>query len=87
MYIADGGFHRLRTSYVKIGATSMTPTIKTIPDILIEVRGNQSEAARQLACSRNTILRYSRDTKAQFHAIVNGVLMVHQGGRGKTCAA
>ncbi|HBN6007113.1 TPA: protein ninH, partial [Enterobacter cloacae] len=55
-------------------------------DILIEVRGNQSEAARQLACSRNTILRYSRDTKAQFHAIVNGVLMVHQGGRGKTCA-
>ncbi|MCV4770913.1 phage NinH family protein, partial [Escherichia coli] len=39
-----------------------------------------------LACSRNTILRYSRDTKAQFHAIVNGVLMVHQGGRVKACA-
>ncbi|WP_371333280.1 protein ninH [Klebsiella quasipneumoniae] len=64
----------------------MTPSIKTIHDILVEVRGNQSEAARKLACSRNTILRYSRDTKAQFHAIVNGVLMVHQGGRGKACA-
>lgn len=65
----------------------MTPSIKTIPDILVEVRGNQSEAARRLSCHRDTVKRYLHDKEAQHHAIVNGVLMVHQGGRGKTCVA
>ncbi|ENF7816117.1 protein ninH [Enterobacter soli] len=63
----------------------MTPAIKTIPEMLIETYGNQTEVARRLSCHRDTVKRYLHDTKAQHHAIVNGVLMVHQGGRGKSC--
>ncbi|WP_316375015.1 protein ninH [Enterobacter hormaechei] len=65
----------------------MTLAIKTIPEMLIETYGNQTEVARQLSCDRSTVKRYSRDNECKHHAIVNGVLMVHQGSRGKTCAA
>lgn len=50
----------------------MTHTVKTIPDMLIETYGNQTEVVR----------RYLYDKEARYHAIVNGVLMIHQGGRG-----
>lgn len=59
----------------------MTHTVKTIPDMLIETYGNQTEVARRLSCHRNTVRRYLYDKEA-YHAIVNGVLMIHQGGRG-----
>ncbi|EPW5901329.1 TPA: protein ninH, partial [Salmonella enterica] len=35
----------------------MTHTIKTIPDMLIETYGNQTEVARRLSCHRNTVRR------------------------------
>ncbi|EDG1030352.1 protein ninH [Salmonella enterica subsp. enterica serovar Kentucky] len=60
----------------------MTHAIKTIPDMLIETYGNQTEVARRLSCHRNTVRRYLYDKEARYHAIVNGVLMIHQGGRG-----
>ncbi|APW16387.1 protein ninH [Salmonella enterica] len=60
----------------------MTPSIKTIPELLIETYGNQTEVARRLSCHRNTVRRYLYDKEARYHAIVNGVLMIHQGGRG-----
>ncbi|EMQ8408922.1 protein ninH, partial [Escherichia coli] len=36
----------------------MTFTVKTIPDMLVEEYGNQTEVARILNCSRNTIRKY-----------------------------
>ncbi|EDG2749930.1 protein ninH, partial [Salmonella enterica] len=47
-----------------------------------ETYGNQTEVARRLSCHRNTVRRYLYDKEARYHAIVNGVLMIHQGGRG-----
>lgn len=61
----------------------MTIEAKTIPDYLVLARGNQAEVARQLECARGTISKYAHDTKGQLHAVVDGVLMVAHGGRGK----
>lgn len=62
----------------------MNATIQTIPELLIQTRGNQTEVARMLSCARGTVLKYNRDSKGERHAIVNGVLMVKQGKKGKT---
>ncbi|EBQ3146532.1 protein ninH, partial [Salmonella enterica] len=32
----------------------MTFSVKTIPDMLVEAYGNQTEVARRLSCHRNT---------------------------------
>ncbi|EJW0402386.1 Rha family transcriptional regulator [Escherichia coli] len=56
---------------------------KTIPELLIQTRGNQTEVARMLSCARGTVLKYNRDSKGERHVIVNGVLMVKQGKRGR----
>lgn len=61
----------------------MTFTVKTIPDLLVETRGNQSEVARILSCNRGTVMKYNRDTNGKYHAIVNGVLMMKHRGRGR----
>lgn len=61
----------------------MTFSVKTIPDMLIETYGNQTEVARRLNCSRNTVLKYVGDKNGERHAIVNGVLMVHRGWSGR----
>ncbi|HEM8614601.1 TPA: phage NinH family protein [Citrobacter amalonaticus] len=61
----------------------MTFSVKTIPDMLIETYGNQTEVARRLNCSRNTVLKYVGDKNGKRHAIVNGVLMVHRGWSGR----
>ncbi|WP_373203365.1 protein ninH [Citrobacter amalonaticus] len=61
----------------------MTFSVKTIPDMLIETYGNQTEVARRLNCSRNTIYKYADDKGGKMHAIVNGVLMVHRGWSGR----
>ncbi|EHX9638985.1 phage NinH family protein [Escherichia coli] len=57
----------------------MTFTVKTIPDMLLEAYGNQTEVARILNCSRNTVRKYIGDKEGKRHAVVNGVLMVHRG--------
>lgn len=61
----------------------MTFSVKTIPDMLVETYGNQTEVARRLNCSRNTVLKYVGDKTGKRHAIVNGVLMVHRGWSGR----
>ncbi|EPJ1882225.1 protein ninH, partial [Escherichia coli] len=48
-------------------------------DMLVEAYGNQTEVARTLNCSRNTVRKYIDDKDAKKHAVVNGVLMVHRG--------
>ncbi|EAS2493131.1 protein ninH, partial [Salmonella enterica subsp. enterica serovar Cerro] len=35
----------------------MTLTVQTIPELLIETYGNQTEVARRLSCHRNTVRR------------------------------
>ncbi len=60
----------------------MNATIQTIPELLIQTRGNQTEVAR-ISCARGTVLKYNRDSKGERHVIVNGVLMVKQGKRGR----
>ncbi|HFO4355777.1 TPA: protein ninH [Escherichia coli] len=57
----------------------MTFSVKTIPDMLVEAYGNQTEVARRLKCSRGTVRKYIDDKDAKKHAVVNGVLMVHRG--------
>ncbi|EIG2354369.1 protein ninH [Escherichia coli] len=67
----------------------MTFTVKTIPDMLLEAYGNQTEVARILNCNRATVRKYIGDKEGKRHAIVNkegkrhaivnGVLMVHRG--------
>jgi len=62
----------------------MNVNIQTIPELLIKTRGNQTELARILKSNRTTIRKYHRDKEARFHAIVNGVLMVHRGAWGES---
>ncbi|AUY80941.1 protein ninH [Salmonella enterica] len=57
----------------------MTFSVKTIPDMLVEAYGNQTEVARRLKCSRVTVRKYVDDKDGKMHAIVNDVLMVHRG--------
>ncbi len=57
----------------------MTFSVKTIPDMLVEAYGNQTEVARRLKCSRGTVRKYVDDKDGKMHAIVNDVLMVHRG--------
>ncbi|EQC3939135.1 protein ninH [Escherichia coli] len=54
-----------------------------VPELLIQTRGNHTEVARMLSCARGTVLKYNRDSKGERHVIVNGVLMVKQGKRGR----
>ncbi|WP_340532062.1 protein ninH [Escherichia coli] len=57
----------------------MTFSVKTIPDMLVEAYGNQTEVARKLSCNRATVRKYVGDKQGERHAIVNGILMVHRG--------
>ncbi|EHD2944266.1 protein ninH [Escherichia coli] len=57
----------------------MTFSVKTIPDMLVEAYGNQTEVARRLKCSRGTVRKYVDDKYGKMHAIVSDVLMVHRG--------
>lgn len=51
----------------------MTFSVKTIPDMLVEAYGNQTEVARRLKCSRGTVRKYVDDKDGKMHAIVNDV--------------
>ncbi len=57
----------------------MNATIQTIPELLIQARGNMTEVSRKLNCNRATVRKYIDDKDAKKHAVVNGVLMVHRG--------
>ncbi|MEE7152612.1 protein ninH, partial [Escherichia coli O2:H6] len=50
----------------------MNVKIQTIPELLVMVRGNQTEVARILKCNRVTVRKYIDDKDAKKHAIVNG---------------
>lgn len=61
--------------------------VKTVPDLLVDVRGNQSELARRLNVNRGTLRKYLYDKDAKFHAIVNGVFMSTTAESSKGCYA
>ncbi|MDU7480374.1 MAG: protein ninH [Hafnia alvei] len=61
----------------------MKAEIRTIPDMLVDTYGNQSELARRLRINRETISKYLNDKQAKQHAIVNGVFMTARGDSGK----
>ncbi len=46
----------------------MTFSVKTIPDMLVEAYGNQTEVARRLKCSRGTVRKYVDDKDGKMHA-------------------
>lgn len=56
--------------------------VQTIPELLVETRGNMAAVGRMTGIARQTVKCYSRDVDGKKHAIVNGVLMVAQGNRG-----
>ncbi|EDI2301904.1 TPA: protein ninH, partial [Pseudomonas aeruginosa] len=45
----------------------MTFSVKTIPDMLVETYGNQTEVARRLKCSRGTVRKYVDDKDGKMH--------------------
>lgn len=57
----------------------MNVKIQTIPELLIQARGNMTEVSRMLSCNRATVRKYAGDKDGKRHAIVDGVLMVHRG--------
>ncbi|ELJ9861505.1 protein ninH [Escherichia coli] len=66
----------------------MNATIQTIPELLIQARGNMTEVSRKLHCNRATVRKYVGDKQGERHAIVNGILMVHRGwDKGKATDA
>ena len=56
--------------------------VTTVPAMLAEFGGNQSELAKKLGTERGTIRKYKDDQDAKHHAIVNGVLFVQRRGSG-----
>lgn len=60
----------------------MKTEIQTIPELLVQTRGNMSAVGRIAGIARQTVKCYARDFEGKKHAIVNGVLMVAQGNRG-----
>ncbi|MBP2156886.1 protein ninH [Erwinia rhapontici] len=63
----------------------MNKDIQTISELLRRCNGSKSAVGRIVGLDRRTVGIYSADTEGARHAIVNGVLMVAQGNRGKRC--
>ncbi|MFQ6245288.1 helix-turn-helix domain-containing protein [Yersinia enterocolitica] len=61
----------------------MNVEIRTIPEMLIDTRGNMSALAKMLGINRATVKKYHRDKEAKYHAIVNGIFMASHGDSGK----
>lgn len=57
--------------------------VTTIPEMLIETRGNQSEVARRLDTRRETVRKYVYDYTGAYHVVVKGRLYTRRGGYGK----
>lgn len=60
----------------------MKATVTTIPELLVQCRGNQTAVSRIINSNRTTVRKYARDFDAKQHAIVNGTLLVHRGYSG-----
>ena len=56
--------------------------VQTIPELLVETRGNMAAVGRMTGIARQTAKCYARAGDGKKHAIGNGVLMVAQGNRG-----
>lgn len=50
-------------------------TLTSVPKLMVEVRGSQSELARRLGVGRKTLEPYLDDTEMKRHCILNGILM------------
>lgn len=50
-------------------------TLTSVPELMVEVRGNKSELARRLGVSPKTLDFYSDDKEMKRHCILNGYLM------------
>ncbi len=61
----------------------MNATIQTIPELLIQTRGNQTEVARMLSAQEEQCSSTTETAKGERHVIVNGVLMVTPGKKGR----
>lgn len=49
--------------------------MNSIPEFLIMFHGNQTAVANALSIDRNTVKKYAKDNKCNFHVILNGKLM------------
>lgn len=54
--------------------------MKTVSDLLIETRGNQSEVARMLNVRRETVRKYIDDKTGRYHRIIDGGLFTKRVG-------
>lgn len=61
----------------------MNKQIQTIPELLRRCNGCRAAVGRIVGLDRRTIKIYADDTEGIKHVIVNGVLMVAQGNRGR----
>lgn len=50
-------------------------TVTSIPELLVDTRGNKIELARRLGVSRKTLDFYLDDTEMKRHCVLNGYLM------------
>ena len=57
--------------------------VQTISELLPTVYGNVTELARRIGCNKATVYKYMGDTNGEFHAVVNGKLMVRPGFKGR----
>lgn len=57
--------------------------VQTISELLPTVYGNVTELARRIGCNKATVYKYMDDTNGEFHAVVNGKLMIRPGFKGR----
>ncbi|MGY6314835.1 NinH [Proteus mirabilis] len=53
----------------------MQTEISSIPELLIQHRGNMNSVARLLGCYRHTVKKYAYDESCKYHVVLNGSLM------------
>ncbi|MEM6050505.1 protein ninH [Erwinia sp. P7711] len=61
----------------------MKKDVYTVPELLRRCNGSRTAVGRIVGLDRRTVGVYSDDTEGLRHVIVNGVLMVAQGNRGR----
>lgn len=53
----------------------MKHKIQSVPELLVETYGNQSELARRLGINRGTLREFLYDNNCRRHVVLNGVFM------------